>query len=81
MDTDEPEEEHMCQWVKEYAILASEHNLTQRQLRACDASKRTMARNCQSNDDGRCQIDSGKLCGMQCGRRNAKIINGRLDYE
>lgn len=75
------DDEHVCEWVREYARLSADHHQTQRQLRANDASKKQMARNCSYYAQGICKasMDSA-VCEMQCGKRGARITEGVLVF-
>jgi len=81
MVSSDDEDDHVCEWVKEYALLASENNQTNRHLRANDASKKQMARNCYYYAKGRCNATLDEsVCEMQCGQRGAQIQDGVLVF-
>jgi len=82
-DPETLDDKHVCHWTEEYALLAREKNILDRQLRANDRSKQTMARNCRYYDLGNCAIDMPQRCKQQCGKKGARIDHEKemLYYE
>jgi hypothetical protein len=80
--------EHGCAWSKQYAYLSTRRDRLERQLEACDASKRKMSQLCPRFETsaggilGYCKIHAiegeKQICTQQCGRSSARIMNGRL---